>query len=142
MQRGRPEDRVLAATALRHFLLWLLPQLEDALANLQSLLADRNADSNPRQSKGQLLSLWVLDLFLTFCRETGAVTEHYRVEARIMSAKLWTPWQPPGAVSGPGRLPLSPRESLLVHLGGVSPWQIPNCLLPQPPGGRRLSGAG
>lgn len=81
MQRGRPEDRVLAATALRHFLLWLLPQLEDALANLQSLLADRNADSNPRQSKGQLLSLWVLDLFLTFCRETGTVTEHYQAEA-------------------------------------------------------------
>lgn len=81
MQRGRPEDRVLAATALRHFLLWLLPQLEDALANLQSLLTDRNADSNPRQSKGQLLSLWVLDLFLTFCRETGTVTEHYQVEA-------------------------------------------------------------
>ena len=81
MQRGSPEDRVLAATALRYFLLWLLPQLEDALATLQTLLADRNADSNPRQSKGQLLPLWILTLFFTFCRETGAVTEHYQSEA-------------------------------------------------------------
>lgn len=81
MQRGHPEDRVVAATALRHFLLWLLPQLDEALSNLQTLLADRNADSNPRRSKGQLLSLWVLNLFFAFCRETEAATDRYLSEA-------------------------------------------------------------
>lgn len=101
MQRGRPGRSSAGRHGLRHFLLWLLPQLEDALANLQSLLADRNADSNPRQSKGQLLSLWVLDLFLTFCRETGAVTEHYRAEALHYVRKTLDAMATRRRVSGP-----------------------------------------
>lgn len=77
MQHGRPEDRILAATALRHFLLWLLPQLDETLSHLQNLLADWNSVPNPRQSKSQLLTLWALELFFTFCHETNAVTSRY-----------------------------------------------------------------
>lgn len=77
MKDGRPEERTVAATVFYAFIQWLLPQLDQRLEELHQLLANVQADNNPRMRKNLLLILWALELFFQFAEEAGATNHLY-----------------------------------------------------------------
>lgn len=74
MQGGKQQDRVLAATAFRWFILWMLPQIDKTMEYMATAL-DNISGSNPRLEKNRVMLLWVLMKFLSFAQTTGAATE-------------------------------------------------------------------
>ena len=88
MKDGRPEERTVAATVFYAFIQWLLPQLDQKLKELQQLLANVQADRNPRLAKNGLLVLWALELFFQFTEEQGAITNTYHQQASAAAEQI------------------------------------------------------
>ena len=74
MQGGDPHDRTVAATTFRYFLLWLLPKLDTAIADLKEHLRSIQGASQ-RLAKNRMMILWALCLFIDFVRESGALAD-------------------------------------------------------------------
>lgn len=74
LQGGKQQDRVLAATAFRWFILWMLSRIDEAVANLSEEL-ERVQGDHQRLQKNRIMILWALAQFLLFVQESGAVTE-------------------------------------------------------------------
>lgn len=74
LQNGNPQDRILAATVFRHFIVWFLPQVDESVASLKQELEPVYGDYQ-RLQKNRIMMLWALQKFLDFVQEVGAITE-------------------------------------------------------------------
>lgn len=88
MKDGQPEERTVAATVFYALIQWLLPRLDQKVEELHQLLANVQADSNPRLVKNCLLILWALDLFFQFAEEQGAINGQYHQQAHAAAQQI------------------------------------------------------
>ena len=78
LKGGSPTDRVIAATALFHFLAWALPNLRHHLDELNTLLKECDATKNPRLQKTCEMLRWANRSFLKFSIEINAISAEER----------------------------------------------------------------
>lgn len=77
MSGGHADDRALAATTFYHFVLWLLPRLDEELAEADHILQAAPSRNSIRLQKNYAILLWAIRLFYRFAADIGAVTEGY-----------------------------------------------------------------
>lgn len=81
LKGGSDDDRRLAATAFHHFLLWLLPRLDEEIEKLRWALDAVTTGVDIRLRKNRMVLLWAIHLFYSFAEDLGAVTEMYFAQA-------------------------------------------------------------
>ncbi|MBE7004429.1 MAG: hypothetical protein E7425_09130 [Ruminococcaceae bacterium] len=88
LKDGKPSDRVAAATALRGWLLWLLPSLDEAVTSLKERLQNLPNDLETRLATTEALMNWSAELFLKFSIDCMALSPdvHARFVERSRSA--------------------------------------------------------
>ena len=77
MSGGHADDRALAATVFHYFVLWLLPHLDEELAEADHILQAAPSGNFIRLQKNYAILLWAIRLFYRFAADIGAVSENY-----------------------------------------------------------------
>ena len=76
MKGGRPDDRMVTAGALEHFLTWFLSHYEEERLQLKNLYSEllRSSEHLDRLQTGLFCLRWAFDAFLRFALSVGAIS--------------------------------------------------------------------
>lgn len=85
---GDAYDRTLAATVFRHWMVWLLPRLDEELELLGQSLVPLSSGQHPRLRKNRMVLLWALRTFYAFAQEVGALSDSCIQQAMVRAAQV------------------------------------------------------